>query len=334
MEECPASAVYALSYGYTLNPDEIDRFTDIDRLYIYVFEKTTDECVYMDTQTGPFPSDYRYYLNLFPGEYNIITWGYEWPVNDPSQKMTTVIPDIVVGIWGTSGTGTKIDNARLILEELTSNGKDGLYNTVNKQLENIFYGEMQVKIDDLYSLRNDTVSLINLTNKIRIIFEDVSGTQNNDVSVRIIDKNGAYYFYKSLSDNPVCDASYDKIEYLPCEVSRTGSALIKDFSTLRLFKNDDPWMPDNAYLVFEWVDGSGVTYAEGGDKPSLTISLTELLRKGLEAQGLTYCQRELDKMNRWEIKLDNLNDTYVTGRINVLGWDVWVQTVTGGLNPK
>jgi hypothetical protein len=355
MEECPATAVYSLVYEYTLNPDEVDRFTDLDRLYIYVFEKKTGECIFMDTEAGPFSSDYKYFLNLFPGEYDIITWGYDWPDNDPVQQKTTFVPDIVVGVWGVSGTGTKLSEARLILEELNTDGKDGLYNTVSGNIENTFYGESHARIESLYDLRTDTVPLLNLTNKVRIIFEDVTtaNTQDN-VSVRILDKNGAYYFYKALSDNPAYDESYDKIEYLPNAIYRTDSilnrdpyitntfkgagldsVLVADFSILRLFKNDDPFFTSftDTYIVFEWLDGeTGVRYGIGGDEPGLVISMTQLLSAGLGKMGRTYNQQNLDKINRWEIRLD-LYETYMTGTIHVLGWEVQIKNVTGGLLP-
>jgi hypothetical protein len=149
------------------------------------------------------------------------------------------------------------------------------------------------------------------------------------------------------------DASYDKIEYLPCAIYRTDSILnrdpiltdtykgsgldsilVTDFSTLRLFKNDDPFWTtfSDAYLVFEWVDENGVKYGVGGDYPGLTISLTELLGAGLVKMGRTYSQRELDKINRWEIRMD-LWETYMTGVIHVLGWEVQIKNVTGGLYP-
>jgi hypothetical protein len=308
----------------------------------------------MDTETGPFPSDYRYFLSLFPGEYDIITWGYDWPDNDPSQKMTTVVPDIVVGIWGAAGTGTKIDEARLILEELKTNGNDGLINTFSSNIENTFYGESHAKIATLYDSQTDTVPLINLTNKIRIIFEDMRTAKNqNKVSVKITDKNGAYYFYKSMSDNPMYDESYDKIEYLPYAIYKTDSilnkdpiftkdfagagldsVLVADFSVLRLFKNDDPFARDypDAFLMIEWTGEEGEVHGIGGEEPGLVYSLSELLRAGAVRLGFADNQRALDRINRWEIKL-NLQETYMTGTVNVLGWEVQAKNVTGGLLP-
>jgi hypothetical protein len=353
MDECPATAVYSLIYEYTLNPDEVDRFTELDRLYIYVFEKKTGECIAMDTENGPFPSDYRYFLSLFPGEYDIITWGYDWPDNDPSRKMTTVIPDIKVGIWGVPGTGTKISDARLILEELKTNGKDGLPNVVNSRMENTFYGESHAVCESVYDSKTDTVSLINLTNQVRIIFEDVTTTRfQSNVSVKITDKNGAYYFYKSMSDNPAYDESYDRIEYLPCAMYKTDSilnkdpvtthnfagtgldsVLVADFSVLRLFKkNEDPFVRDypDVYLTIEWTNEDGTRYGNGGDQPALVFSLSELLGAGVQRMGFVNSQEALDKINRWEIML-NLQETYVTGTVNVLGWEVQGNNVTGGL---
>jgi hypothetical protein len=355
MEDCPATVVYSLVYEYTLNPDETDHFTDLDRIYVYVFEKKTGECVLMDTKTGPFSSDFRYTLSLFPGEYDIITWGYDWPDNDPSQRMTTVIPDIKVGIWGEPGTGTKLSDARLILAGLEKDGKDGVMNTVDSRIENTFYSETQAGIDDVYESHTDTVQLINLTNQVRIIFEDMTTARlQNSVTVKITDKNGAYYFYQGgLSDNPVYDASYDRVAYLPCAVYKTDSVLNKDpivtrdfrtagldsvlvvdLSVLRLFKNSDPFITSypNAYLVIEWEDDNGTRFGEGGDNPGLMISLTDLLGAGLEKSGKAYTQENLDKLNRWEIKM-NLQETYVTGTVNVLGWEVHVVNVAGGLYP-
>jgi hypothetical protein len=352
MDDCPATAVYSLTYEYILNPEETDKFVNLDKLFIYVFEKTTGECILMTTETGPFPSDYSYSLHLYPGEYDIITWGYDWPDNDPSQKATTVIPDIVAGVWGVPGTGTKIEEARLILEALGTSGKDGVVNTFNKRMEDTFYGEVHTVIEDLFHSKTDMLPLINLTNQVRIIFEDITTAERqNQVTVKITDKNGAYYFYKSASNNPVYDASYDKIEYRPYAVYRTDSILNKDpivtgnirgagldsvlvvdFSLLRLFKNEDPFNTSfsDARLVIEWTDGDGKRYGEGGDAAGLVFSLTDLLGSGLQKMGLPYNQESLDKLNRWEIRL-NLQDAYMTGTVNVLGWEVEAKNESAGL---
>jgi hypothetical protein len=306
LEDCPDAIRYALAFKYTLHTDEgKDRFyKDVDKMFVYVFDVATGLCVYADTVTliAPFKEDYTYPLSLNVGKYNIITWG--WGRNDGDNMLkisTAVVPAIIPG-------ETSIDEARLLLEEKICDGR----------LEKTFYGEIRDVNVPAFISRVDTISLMNLTNQIRIIIEDaVTAKLQDDISISIVGDNGAYYF--NSSDNaPDRDPVKGRVTYLPYKIYRTDSILVADpiyvesvypgtgldsmliveISTLRLIQNND-----NMQLVIK-----------NGNNYERRFLLLNIL------QGLTPpIQYNLDKYYRWQLSYNILN-TYSSIEVWVMNW--------------
>ncbi|MDR2917715.1 MAG: FimB/Mfa2 family fimbrial subunit [Tannerella sp.] len=313
LDDCPDAIRYALAFEYTLHTGENDRFAeDVDKMFIYAFDATTGICVYADTTTliAPFGKDYTYSLPLSMGKYDIITWGWGRNTGDVSLKMSTaVIPTIIPGT-------TSIDNARLLLEDKLNDGR----------LERTFYGERNVDVPAFVS-RVDTVSLINITNQIRIIIPDAKTAEIQDrISVSIVGNNGAYYF-KPGSNPPAMDVLKGGVTYLPYVMYRTDSVLVVDpisketytgtgrdsmliveISTLRLVQNDA-----NMQVVLDY-----------GGNPVI-FPLLEMLQAGISSN----IQYNLDKYYRWQL-LFNITNTSVTVHIQTMDWHVVYQPSNAG----
>jgi hypothetical protein len=307
LDECPDAIRYSLAFKYTLHTDDYDRFNDdVDKMFVYVFDVATDVCVYMDTTTmlAPFDEDYTCSLPLNVGTYNIITWGWGRNVGDLSLKRNTaVIPEIVPG-------ETDINDARLLLEERISDGR----------LEKTFYGELRNVEVPAFISRVDTVSLLNLTNQIRIVISDAkTAAEQDDLSLSIAGDNGAYFF-NSTANAPSIDAAKGAVTYTPYVVYRTDSILkadpiymlepytgsgtdsmlIVEISTLRLVQNDT-----NMELILRM-----------GSR-EVKFSLVELLKAGISSN----IQYNLDKYYRWQI-LYNYKNTSATVSVDVMDWHV------------
>jgi hypothetical protein len=318
LDECPDAVRYSLAFKYTLHTDDYDRFNDdVDKMFVYVFDAATGVCVYTDTTTmlAPFDDDYTYSLPLNVGTYDIITWGWGRNVGDLSLKRNTaVVPDIVPG-------RTSINDARLLLEERISDGR----------LEKTFYGELRSVEVPAFISRIDTISLLNLTNQIRIVIPDAKTAAEQDgLSLSIVGNNGAYFF-NSPSNAPNSDVTKGVVTYVPYIVYRTDSILLADpiylsepytgsgrdsmliveISTLRLLQFD-----------------TSMEVILRTDSWEIKFSLIDLLKAGISSGNIQY---NLDKYYRWQISY-NYKNTSVSVTINTLDWHViYMPTDVGGI---
>ena len=334
LDDCPDSIRYSLSFIYTLHTEESNRtidgeyagydrfYSDVDKIFVYVFDATTGICVYADTAKllAPFPDDYTYSLPLNVGKYNIITWGWGRYKKDQTLNMSTaIIPIVVPGV-------TSFDNARLQLQETTING----------QLENIFYSERKNVEINAFMSRIDTMPLMNITNTIRIVIPDaVSSAMQDAIDISIVGDDGAYYFNSTNRSSDYNAGDYfrtgfnapnvlvrsDNYTYFPFNTYRTDSILrvdpiymvnpytgtgrdsmlIVEMSTLRLLQ-DNP----NMDIIIKW---NGRT---------MTLPLIKILQEGLPNNRTQY---NLDLYHRWQI-LFNITNTFVTIHIYVMDWHV------------
>jgi hypothetical protein len=319
LDDCPDAIRYALAFKYTLHTEGKDRFyNDVDKMFVYAFDAATGLCVYADTVTAlaPFEEDYTYPLFLNVGEYNIITWG--WGRNDGDNMLkisTAVVPVIIPG-------ETSIDEARLLLEEKICDGR----------LEKTFYGEIRDVNVPAFLSRVDTISLMNLTNQIRVIIKDAVTTEIQDaISISIVGDNGAYYF-NSSGNAPNHDAVKGRVTYLPYKIYRTDSILVADpiytetvypgtgldsmliveISTLRLIQNNE-----NMQLVMK-----------NGNMYERRLSLLDMLQSGLQSP----IQSNLDKYYRWQLSYNILN-THSSVEVWVMNWHfIYLPSDIGGYN--
>lgn len=317
LDDCPDAVRYSLAFKYTLHTDGDDRFyEDVDKMLVYVFDAETGLCVYADTASmlAPFGENYTYPLPVNVGKYNIITWGWGRNSGDLSlKKSTVVVPVIVPGI-------TSINDARLLLEEEICDGR----------IEKTFYGEcFDVEIPAFIS-RIDTISLMNITNQIRIVIPDAKTAKMQDeISISITGDNGAYHFNPG-NNTPGIDATKGAVTYKPYKMYRTDSILrydpvyelepyegsgkdsmlIVEISSLRLVQNDN-----NMLIDIKWKNST------------IKLSLLNLLQAGLASN----VQYNLDKYYRWQLSYE-VSSTSATAHIAVLDWRVvYIPSSAGGI---
>ena len=346
LDDCPDAVRYAIAFKYTLHTEESGRFIngeydrfyeDVDKLFIYVFDATTKLCVYADTATvlAPFEDDFVYPIPLNVGKYNIITWGWGRNEGSPSLKMSTaIIPTVVPNV-------TTIDDARLQLEEAV----------VNNQLEKIFYSETRDMEISPFISRIDTLPLMNISNTVRIVLEDMRTAKLQDeITISITGDDGAYLFnsisnskagsypgdegyFKSRNNAPDLYAGIrSDVTYNPYVVYRTDSILkadpihirtpytgsgrdsmlVVEISSLRFVQDNREMKID---INWDEVDLNGKT-----DHHTFQIPLVKILEDFIaNTMNSTRIQYNLDRVHRWQINF-KITDTYVTASISIMNW--------------
>ena len=332
LDDCPEAIRYALAFKYTLHTDRSnrpsgDRFCDdVDKMFVYVFDATTSKCVFVDTLKlrGPFGEDYTYPISLNIGKYDIIAWGWGRNPGDDSLKVSTAIIPLVI-----PGT-TTIDNARLQIEK----------NTINGQLEKIFYSEMRDVNIPAFISRVDTMPLMNISNLIRVVIKDAKTAKMQDeMDVSITSNDGVYFFdsrspsrddsygtsgyFRSGNNAPDIDGRYENVTYLPYKKYRTDSilkadpihidgysgsgrdsVLVLDMSLLRLVQDNQ-----NTELVVDY--NGDITKFD-----IIEILQTAINRANLLPRGAQY---HMDRYHRWQISISKTG-TNVTVTVSVLDW--------------
>jgi len=330
LDDCPEAIRYALAFEYTLHTetsnriveDGFDRFyDDVDKLFVYVFDATTKRCVYADTASllAPFENNFTYPLPLNVGKYEIIVWGWGRNPGDNALKISTaIIPAITIG--------TSIDDARLQLEESICKGK----------LERIFYSEHRNVEIPAFVSRVDTLPLMNISNRIRIIIPDIKTAKLQDeVDISITANDGAYNFnsvsrstdsydalgyFRSGTNAPDLNVGRGNVTYLPYVTYRTDSILradpiylaesyngtgrdsmlIVEISSLRLIQDNS-----NMEVVIKW------------NQRVIKFTLLELLQSGITSR----VQYNLDRYHEWQLSFE-ISNTYVTAHIYTMDWHI------------
>ncbi|MDR2385895.1 MAG: FimB/Mfa2 family fimbrial subunit [Tannerella sp.] len=345
LNECPPSVRYAISFEYLLhssldaNNNPINLFAEeVEKMYVYVFDHETGICACADTTlTGPFEAGDIYTLPLITGVYDIIIWGWGRNTGDPDLRRSTgVIPAVVVP------GETKIDNVRFILNELNNSSKD----SVSGKIERTFFGEISNNDIPPFVSRIDTVSLMNLSRKIRVIIPDIENDAENfpnwrnNVKITIEGDNGAYFFKTaSGAGAPTIDPLNGRVIYSPYETYYTDQilkddpifstgfdqeddhvGLVVDISTLRLVLEDT-----DMKILIRWNDGT--------KNRSITLPLLELITRHPDYawySSSSSIQKALDREDRWEIVF-KMTDTVITVATNILEWHVIKQDVIIGV---
>ena len=326
LDDCPPMVSYAVAFQYTDHTGREDRFyDDVKKIDLYVFDK--NNLVYTTTtKLGLYDENFNIPLDLPMGNYNIIAWG-----NALDNQPFSITPDNFV-----KGE-TTFDEARLRLQKTAGELND-------TELEKLFFGELRNVEIPLYVSRIDTVSLMNNTERIRIVlhwdFTKAAGGQgfNHDsISVRLNGTNSLYRFdnervaanvkyapfKKYFTDNLVDSINtYDKrdwlkINYYSNEFKEISKTTIYDFTVLRLFKD----IPMN--LVVEYVNRkSGIFHPIADvDIVSRNTGFEFLFthRGIIESQW----QRTFDINELYEVDMyiifDGVN-TFTTGDIQIKDW--------------
>jgi hypothetical protein len=298
LDDCPPGLNYSLVFQYLIHPkDPADLFTeDVQYISVYVFDATTGNCVY--TETTPKSTwvkgsnnDYSMTLPLNAGDYNIITWGwgYEEPeyLDPEAYNIAPATPvERSVPVATTVTGDTRLNDPEVQLKiPIAAN------DTVIGRIERTFFGQKtSVNVPPMTSSSpsvKDTVKLLNISNRIRIVLENAKerGMAYNwkDIKISIVGSNQAYFFnpqeigrskspgftppYADASTNnapffdptnnawPVIYKAYNKHytdqilveDQIVWRGSDLDSVLIADVSTMRMIAGDD-----NLAIRVEW----------------------------------------------------------------------------------
>lgn len=336
LDDCPPMVRYAVAFEYTNHTGTKDRFyDDVKKINLYVFDE--NNLVYTTTtELSPYEQNFNIPLDIPMGKYHIVAWG-----NILEDGNFTVTPeDFVIG-------ETSLSDARLTLNRIANQFS---MTASEEELDKLFYGELPNVEIPLYYSKIDTMSLINNTNKVRIVLHwDHSGELTetdekidyNEVRVRLSASNAEYKYDNSffatnnvvympwayyLTDS-ILNADKNKwlmMYFYSDNVAEVTNSCVYDFSILRMMLNSPinviverkkPVVPDPYNLLLNPIDvveTFGVYFSQS----AINAELQNLLDK--------------NEFYRLDIYLtyDKLTDTYVSGTLNMKPWTLVPQPET------
>ena len=323
LDDCPPMVRYAVAFEYRLHTGTTDRFyDDVKKINIYVFDE--HNLVYTTvTELSPYETNFNIPLDLPMGNYHIIAWG-----NVLADQPFTISPtEFVKG-------RTTLEEARLLLQREVGN-------VSQKEMEKLFYGELDVEIP-LYVSRIDTIPLVNDTKWVRVVIHwdhsgepqtDLERLHYDDVFVRLDASNAAYNFRNNFTET-------NNVVYRPYEYHYEGSILdtdirnpeiiayyyqsdviknvtntcVYDFNILRM-KPESPIMLtiDRQKKIFPFPTNLAF------------INVVQAFSAVFDRNGLVLNKQPLfDKYDYYRVELhfyyDRVSGEYVTGSLHVVDW--------------
>ena len=321
LDDCPPMVRYAVAFDYTNHTGNNDRFyDDVKKINLYVFDE--GGLIYTTvTELSPYETNFNIPLDLPMGNYDIIAWGNVLDEGDFD------FPRAIT-------KGTSFDETRLFLQREADNFS-------NEELDKLFFGVLNNVEIPLYVSRIDTMSLLNNTNKVRIVLHwdhtgELKATEEivnyDEVSVRLSASNAEYNFENNfVSENNVVYTPWayyltdsilkaDKNRWLTMyyysnSVAEVTNSCVYDFSILRMFLNSPinltierkkPAVPDPYNLLDEQID------------------VVQTFTTYFDSRSIVVSQNEFDKNEYYRIDIyltyDELMNTYVSGTIKVEPW--------------
>lgn len=292
-EDLPECRLY-VKFKYDYNMLFVDAFhTQVDKAELYVFDKN-GKFLFKQTEEGAALStgDYLMTVELPVGEYQFMAWAGAHDSYD--------ITSLEKGV-------SSITDLKLRLKREKSH-------IINKELEPLWYGEInQVNFTGTTN-QTEVINLIKDTNKVRFVFqgatEDSWGLNMNDYQYEIIESNGYLAHDNSLLDD-------DLLSFQPYYMEQKNlAAATIELNTMRFLEDR------NARFV--------VTHKATGRKV-FDINLTDfLVMTKIEGYNLT-AQEYLDRESEYKIIFFfSDKDPWLALQININGWTWYFQT-EGGL---
>jgi hypothetical protein len=353
LDDCPPMVKYAVAFEYTNHTGKTDRFyEDVKKINLYVFDE--DNLIYTTTtEISPYEKNFNIPLDLPMGNYHIIAWG-----NVLDDEPFAITPNEF------EKGKTTFDEARLILERKAGNLSED-------ELEKLFYGTKDVEIA-LYYNRIDTVSLMNNTNRVRVVLywdHGITSPENQigyeDITVRLNGSNAVYKFSNDLELNKVIYSPYsidltggiletDKLPnaltifyYPDIEPDNTGvDSVVYDFSILRMLVNNEIKLTvlkdaDSGIenLLIPKTDPNRTNSDYGVDiigTSAGTAGFTKLMKESLHITTTQGMQQAFDQYENYRVnvyfKYDDATGVYITGEIKVTDWQLVEQDSQPGQN--
>lgn len=292
-EDLPECRLF-VKFKYDYNMEFADAFhSQVDKVELYVFDKD-GKFLFKQAEEGSALGTGSYLMSVMlpVGEYQFMAWAGAHDSYDIASLQTGV---------------SSIEDLKLQLKR-----EETLI--IDKELEPLWYGEIN-KVD--FTGTTDQTEVINLikdTNKVRFVFqgsnEDSWGVDVNAYTYEIIESNGFLAHDNSLLED-------DNLSYRPYHIEQKNLAAgIIELNTMRFLNNRAA-----RFVVTEKATGKKV----------FNINLTDfLVMTKIEGYNMS-AQEYLDRESEYKIVFFFAdNDPWLALRININGW-TWYFQNEGGL---
>ena len=292
-EDLPECRLF-VKFKYDYNMEFADAFhSQVDKVELYVFDKD-GKFLFKQAEEGSALGTGSYLISVMlpVGEYQFMAWAGAHDSYDIASLQTGV---------------SSIEDLKLQLKR-----EETLI--IDKELEPLWYGEINKVYFTGTTDQTEVINLIKDTNKVRFVFqgsnEDSWGVDVNAYTYEIIESNGFLAHDNSLLED-------DNLSYRPYHIEQKNLAAgIIELNTMRFLNNRAA-----RFVVTEKATGKKV----------FNINLTDfLVMTKIEGYNMS-AQEYLDRESEYKIVFFFAdNDPWLALRININGW-TWYFQNEGGL---
>ena len=292
-EDLPECRLF-VKFKYDYNMEFADAFhSQVDKVELYVFDKD-GKCLFKQAEEGSTlgTGSYLMEVKLPVGQYQFMAWAGAHDSYD--------ITSLQAGISSIADLKLQLKREETLI--------------IDKELEPLWYGEINNVDFTGTTDQTEVINLIKDTNKVRFVFqgsnEDSWGVDVNAYTYEIIESNGYLAHDNSLLGD-------DNLSFRPYHIEQKNLAAgIVELNTMRFLANRNA-----RFVVTEKATGKKV----------FNINLTDfLVMTKIEGHNMS-AQEYLDRESEYKIVFFFAdNDPWLVLQININGW-TWYFQHEGGL---
>ena len=292
-EDLPECRLF-VKFKYDYNMEFADAFhSQVDKVELYVFDKN-GKFLFKQTEEGSMlgTGSYLMEVKLPVGQYQFMAWAGAHDSYD--------ITSLQAGVSSIADLKLQLKREETLI--------------IDKELEPLWYGEINNVDFTGTTDQTEVINLIKDTNKVRFVFqgsnEDSWGVDVNAYTYEIIESNGYLAHDNSLLGD-------DNLSFRPYHIEQKNLAAgIVELNTMRFLANRNA-----RFVVTEKATGKKV----------FNINLTDfLVMTKIEGHNMS-AQEYLDRESEYKIVFFFAdNDPWLVLQININGW-TWYFQHEGGL---
>ena len=180
-----------ISFKYDYNLKKANAFAnEVNSIALYVFDENDTLVDYSTTADKDALSKEKFemHLQLAPGKYRLLAWG-----GVMNEESFDILTDAKIG-------ETKIEEVQVKMHRKYNDRGEA---TVSEEILPLYHGSMHIEVSDEDATYRHTMSLMKNTNSVRILLNELSGTEMDadQYIFEIKDNNGLYDWDNTLLDD-------------------------------------------------------------------------------------------------------------------------------------
>ena len=180
-----------ISFKYDYNLKKANAFAnEVNSIALYVFDENNTLVDYTTTADKDALSKEKFemHLQLAPGKYRLLAWG-----GVMNEESFDILADAKIG-------ETKIEEVQVKMHRKYNDRGEA---TVSEEILPLYHGSMHIEVSDEDATYRHTMSLMKNTNSVRILLNELSGTEMDadQYIFEIKDNNGLYDWDNTLLDD-------------------------------------------------------------------------------------------------------------------------------------